>query len=300
MYKKVIVLSVVLSSFLFSMDSDIKAQLKEATKTGVINENKILNGEAEVKENETVGENTFIAGEITPESIKAAKEDAERFEKSKKDSKDLDLEKNEKVENYLKKDLGKNKFIKKAEESINLDERRIKDIDDESFIPKENIKPEMNKESKLKVLKEGETFKIGSGPEHYYLFLEAGNEESMKLIQKHAKKLKENVTLHVFILNKLFNLESARKTTYILLGENDQERRERALSIFKDDSNKYKWSMIYRNIFGFGNEEPDLVINKMNATEKAAELFKIKVFPAMLDANLVKQDIKNINIVKKD
>ncbi len=160
--------------------------------------------------------------------------------------------------------------------SLNSAEIEIKDIK----IDIEEKEVEKNKN----IIEKGITYSFGEGNTELYVFLDI-NKKSGKLLSKLESESKK-IKVHVYLKpNKdTYDIDMTKKMSWILLGESDEEKREKTKKIIIEHSSLYKWIMAYKNLM----ETKELLIikNDIKKTEIAIKELNVTEFPSVFDKDL--------------
>jgi len=276
-------------------NDNIKEIVKKAERDGIVDE-KIFSNENIVKEN-TIGDSKeVIIGEINEENFKREEKVAKFFNEKKIEQKKKEMRENKKIDNLnnethkeLAKDLGiENKsFIENEAQKI---EKRV-EVEPVKELKEKNIKKIEPLSKRIKDIKKTITFTVGEGSEEYFLFLNIDSEEGVKELKKVLKNdFKKNIKLNVVLMNNIMNVDERKKNVWILLGEDNKERIQRAKKIFVDNSSKYKWSLIYRNLFGIQDGLDD-VVNQINNLDSIRKKMMLHENVMLFDSKLIKRKI---------
>jgi len=139
-------------------------------------------------------------------------------------------------------------------------------------------------EKKMDKIKKGITFSFGEGNTELYIVISM-NEKSKKLFEK-LEQEKDKVKVNVLLKpnDNSYDIDTTKKTSWILMGKNEKEKEERTKKILLKNSTLYKWIMAYKNLTA--GKELKEINEKMKNTQEAIKELGVTEYPSVYDRKL--------------
>lgn len=137
----------------------------------------------------------------------------------------------------------------------------------------------------INTIKEGASFTIGEGKEHYYLVTDPECPFCVELEKNIHSKLRDDITLHVFLMPLQMHKSAPVMIEWIMEGKTDKERGERYKKVMIDRNKEYLMSRGDLNKpFSFSKKIAPLMIETMASIKELGA----SATPSLFNSKLIR------------